>query len=65
MENLYDLHSWSKHYREEALQEARKRDLVQRATSEPRRVRRTLRGALASLRAATGKGDSPTVESVE
>jgi hypothetical protein len=31
MESLYDLHSWSKQYREEALGEARKRDLLARA----------------------------------
>ena len=31
MDPWYDLHSWSKHYREEALGEARKRDLVARA----------------------------------
>jgi hypothetical protein len=31
MESLYDLHSWSKHYREEAIGEARKRDLLARA----------------------------------
>jgi hypothetical protein len=28
MDNLYDLHSWSKHYREEALRQARKRHSV-------------------------------------
>jgi hypothetical protein len=28
MENPYDLHSWSKRYREEALREARVRDLA-------------------------------------
>ena len=28
MHNPYDLHSWSKHYREEALREARARDLI-------------------------------------
>jgi hypothetical protein len=37
MESLYDLHSWSKHYREEVLGEARKRDLLARARLGRRR----------------------------
>jgi len=31
MESYYELHPWSKQYREEVLGEARKRDLVARA----------------------------------
>ena len=34
MNNLYDLHSWSKHYREEALREAGRRHLVERERAE-------------------------------
>jgi hypothetical protein len=56
MHNPYDLHSWSKHYREEALREARKRNLVEgaKADREARglwRVDRLWRDTLASLRA--------------
>ena len=38
MNNPYDLHSWSKQYREEALLEARKRHFVEqaRASRKPR-----------------------------
>ncbi len=38
MKLSYDLHSWSKHYREEALWRARERDLLRQA-----RVDRSLR----------------------
>ena len=40
MNNSYDLHSWSKQYREERLTEARVRNLVERT-----RASRELRGA--------------------
>jgi hypothetical protein len=33
MNNPYDLHSWSQHYREEVLREARVRDLVRSTRS--------------------------------
>ena len=39
MNNPYDLHSWSKHYREEALQQVQTRHLVER-----RRTSRQLSG---------------------
>ncbi len=43
MNNPYDIYSWSKHYREERLAEARVRHLVQRARTsgdEPHGLRR-------------------------
>jgi len=57
MNNPYDLHSWSKHYREVALQEARTRRLVEqaRACREPRKSGRfglVWRNPLALLRGA-------------
>ncbi len=55
MENLYDLHSWSKHYREERLAEARKRHLNEQAkvdgeTRGLRRVDRPWKTLLTVLR---------------
>lgn len=40
MNNPYDLHSWSRQCREEALSEARMRHIAKRAGREPRRLRR-------------------------
>ena len=58
MKNFYDLHSWSKQYREERLTEARVRHLVERtrASRDPRGARRSglsssWRNPLALLRA--------------
>ncbi len=57
MNNSYDLHSWSKQYREERLTEARVRHLVERtrASRDPRGERRSglssWRNPLAPLRA--------------
>ena len=59
MNNSYDLHSWSKQYREERLAEARVRHLVERtrASRDPRGARRSglssssWRNPLALLRA--------------
>ncbi len=57
MNNPYDLHSWSKLYREEALQEARRRHIVEQAKvgREPRQSGRlgiSWRNPLALLRGA-------------
>lgn len=51
MDNPYDLHSWSKHYREEALREARTRDLVRPTRSTHRSGARaaSIRTTLLSL----------------
>jgi WD40 repeat protein len=45
MDPLYDLHSWSKHYREKALREAQERHLLQRkrANGQPVSMRSTVR----------------------
>ena len=57
MNNSYDLHSWSKQYREERLTEARVRHLVERtrASRDPRGARcsglSSWRNPLALLRA--------------
>ncbi len=58
MDPLYDLHSWSKQYRQEALREARERSLIERArtSNSPRsgrsRTNRIRKHALALLHAA-------------
>jgi hypothetical protein len=57
MNNPYDLYSWSKHYREEALSEPSKRHLVERgkAPREPHQSDRlglVWRNPLALLRGA-------------
>ena len=54
MNNPYDLHRWSKHYREEALQEAQRQHLIERARAAERGragrgEQRPSGGALASL----------------
>ena len=55
MDNAYDLHSWSRMRREDALREARKRHLIERAKAErgqrfgQNRVCAACRSALLSL----------------
>ena len=54
MNNPYDVHSWSKLYREDALREAKARHLADRARAErtssgARLLRFVRRGALATL----------------
>jgi hypothetical protein len=39
MDPLYDLHSWSKHYREETLREAQKRHLQQGTADSTKEVK--------------------------
>jgi hypothetical protein len=61
MDSVYDLHSWSKQYREERLQEARVRHLLERtkASRDPRGARRsglsTRRNPRALLRAVASR----------
>jgi hypothetical protein len=56
MDSIYDLHSWSKQRREEALEEAQRRSLTERAKRnrgtrfEPGRVVSVLSGVLSLLR---------------
>jgi hypothetical protein len=58
MDPWYDLHSWSKQYRQEALREASERSLVERARSDASphagrsRANRIRKHALSLLRAA-------------
>jgi hypothetical protein len=61
MNNPYDLHTWSKHYREEAHQEAQRRHLLERAragreqhSGRGRASRLGERTVAAALRAALG-----------
>ena len=61
MHNPHDLHSWSKHYREERLAEARVRLLLgrARASREPRGLRHVglaWRNSLARLRGVAASG---------
>jgi hypothetical protein len=57
MHHAYDLHSWSKHRRQEALREARVRDLC-RSTRSPRAARRPgarTAGIWSSVRSLLGR----------
>jgi hypothetical protein len=52
MNNPYNLHSWSKDYRAQVMDTARRRDLIERARRETHGLRRldlTWRNALAPL----------------
>ena len=52
MNNLYNLHSWSKDYRAQVIDAARRRDLIEPARRETHGLRRldlTWRNALAPL----------------
>jgi hypothetical protein len=51
MNNSYDLHSWSKQYREERLTEARVRHLVERTRARRSGLSSSWRNPLALLRA--------------
>ena len=56
MNNPYNLHSWSKDYRAQVMDTARRRDLIERAHREAHGLRRldlTWRNALAPLRRRT------------
>ena len=56
MNNPYSLHSWSKDYRAQVMDTARRRDLIERARRETHGLRRldsTWRNALALLRRRT------------
>jgi hypothetical protein len=56
MNNPYNLHSWSKDYRAQVMDTARRRDLIERArqgTHGLRRLDLTWRNALAPLRRRT------------
>jgi hypothetical protein len=64
MNNPYDVHSWSKQYREERLAEASRRHLAEhlRASREPRGLRSVWKGVLASLGATSESCDPPHTE---
>jgi hypothetical protein len=56
MNNPYSLHSWSKDYRAQVMDTARRRDLIERTRRETHGLRRldlTWRNALAPLRRRT------------
>jgi hypothetical protein len=61
MNNPYDLHSWSKHYREEVSPEVSRRHLAKelRATHKPRGLRGHLGSALSKVLASLGAIPEP------
>jgi hypothetical protein len=70
MNNPYDLHSWSKHYREEVSREVSRRHLTEkmRAGYAPRRLWHlgsAWSNLLASLGATPEPNDQPAVEPVK